>query len=140
MQAGIYNDAKIVEHGFTKSSRKGTPGLWVKFHVPNVGDITQTFWITEGTAAAFMGKLKTMGFTGEDLKLLGDGECLAGNVVQIDVQETEFEGRKRFEVAWVNENNYAPGPRSDNSVASSVSAFNALWQKMAAGSTEEPPF
>ena len=126
--SGTFNDAEIIDHGFDKSSKKLTPYFWTIFKTEQ-GQVRGTFWLTEKSAEHTMTRIRDMGYEGDHLAGLADGTALVGKLVQITVEHDENDGKTYANVGFVNANNAIMGPTHDESVAASMSAFDALWRK-----------
>lgn len=130
---GTYNDVEIVEHGFDESGQKKTLFFWVRFRIPEHGEIIGRFYLPKGSdkglEAAFK-KIEAMGFTGDDLFELADGTALAGRLVQITIEHEVYEGVTRARVGFVNQNHSTGnGPAKNEVAAANAKGFNAIWRK-----------
>lgn len=130
---GTYDDVEILDHGFDESGQKKTTFFWVKFRVPEHGEILGRFYLPKGSdkglEAAFR-KIEAMGFSGEDLTELADGTLLAGNLVQITIEHEVYEGVTRARVGFVNPNHSTgTGPAKNDVAAANAKGFNAIWRK-----------
>ncbi len=140
--AGVFNDVRIVDHGFDKS-KNGAICLWVKFE-SDEGNVVGRFYLTEKAAEYTLDKIAVMGFAGDDLAELADGTAMRDNLVQITVEHDTWEDKTSAKIAFVNENHSTGGLKRDDAAAANVKNFNALWRTKAKKTPEkvqeEPPF
>lgn len=130
---GSYDDVEILDHGFDESGQKKTLFFWVKFRIPEHGEILGRFYLPKGSdkglEAAFK-KIEAMGFSGDDLTELADGSLLVGNLVQITIEHEVYEGVTRARVGFVNPNHSTGnGPAKNEVAAANAKGFNAIWRK-----------
>ncbi len=101
------HEVRVVSHALTKSGQKGTPCVAVTFE----DDVGQRItWFGYLTDAALEWTLKALAAMGWDsnasdgrIDSLNGTDLLAGNRVEIVVEEEEYEGKLRPKVRWVNE-------------------------------------
>lgn len=127
---GVFNDVEIVDHGFRKSAKKGTPSFWVKFKTEH-GFVFNDFYLTDKAAERSIDKIVEMGFAGETLgdPALADGSALAGNLVQVTVEHDTYEGKTSARVAFVNRNHSTGGATRDEETAANAKQFDAIFRK-----------
>ena len=122
-------EAEIVEHAITESS-KGTPQIAVKFETKE-GDITGWFALTDKAAEYTIKKLRAMGFQGDDLKQINDGQCIVGNQCNIVVAHEEYNGTTNARVKFVNPLGVTGGAdiTASDGAAANARRFNALLRQ-----------
>lgn len=143
--------AVVVEHGWSES-KNGTPSLTVAFQTDE-GMIRGWFYMTDKAAQHTIKKIRAMGYTGDDLRELGNGMCIRGNACVIEIQhEVGQDGQQRDRVAFVHPVGYKPGNggvKNSDAAAANVARFNALLKKeptvapagsSATGEVSEVPF
>ena len=122
--------AVIERHGFSTATT-GTQQFWVEFKTGE-GLIIGYFPLTDRAVEGTLKKIRTMGFQGEDLALLADGNELFGNWVDITVDHEEYKGKVQAKVGYVNAVGAQIGPKNNPKAAIEVAkAFNALLRKTA---------
>jgi len=126
---GTY-DAVIMNHGFCMSKGKNPKEqFWAQFHT-DAGQITGYFYLTNDAAEHTIKKIRAMGYQGDDLRLLSDGQALFKNLCQITVQHDENEGKIYPKVGFVNPFGHQAGPKNDDVVAANAKRFNALLKSV----------
>jgi len=127
-------DAVVEEHGIGESKHSGTPQVIVKFSTvtPSGHDsIWGYFPLTERAAQYTVDKLRAMGFTGNNIEEINDGQCMRGNGCSITVTHEKYNGKLYPRVQFVN----AAGERQAREIKRSKAAaakarmFNALLHK-----------
>lgn len=123
--------ATVLEHGFGKTP-SGSEQFVVKFDT-EAGVITGYFSLAEtvndkGKSAAdyTMGKIRAMGFNGDDLGELAEGDLLAGNKCDITVEHDTYQGKTKAKVGFVNP---VGGGAIKKDPSVNVKRFNALLRK-----------
>lgn len=126
--AGIF-DATILDHGFIHKQSMKAPQFWAKFKTDE-GHITGFFSLTHKSAQYTIQKIRAMGFQGDDLMSLNDGNELAGNRVTITVDHEVYQDKKRAKVGWVNAlGDTGLDLEHDEKAARNARHFNALLSK-----------
>jgi hypothetical protein len=121
-----WHTAKIVDHGISPG-KKGSQVV-VQFDC-EAGIILGYFSLTDKSAEYTVNKIRAMGFQGDDLQQLNDGECIKGNLCEIQINHETFEGVERAKVGFVNPYGQQGGVRHDDEAAANVVRFNALLKK-----------
>jgi len=120
--------ATIADHAYQTSSR-GTATLAVQFETDE-GEIRGFFALSDKAAEHTIRKIRAMGYEGDDLGELADGNVLRGNACQIDVEHDDtYDGTMRDKVSWVHPADYVPGMQRDEATAVNVKKFNALLKR-----------
>jgi len=139
------HDATVIAHGWDES-KTGTPSLKVRFE-SGEGQLTGWFYMTDKAAPHTIKKIRAMGYTGNDLRELGNGQVLVGNRCVIEVEhEVGNDNVQRAKVAFVNPAGYVPGVKNSENAQANITRFNALLKSeptvAPAGSkaVEEEPF
>ncbi len=123
-----YHNAKVVEHGI--GTGKNAPQVIVKFDTEE-GEITGYFSLSDKAAEYTIKKVRAMGFQGDDMSQLNDGECILGNFCDIQVvHDDSYDGTMRVKVGFVNASGSGGGGVShDEASAGMAMKFNALLKK-----------
>lgn len=103
--AGTWEVA-VEQHYLAKSS-KGTPCVEVVLQdIESLARITYFGYLSDAALEYTLKSLETMGWNPHEhdgrITSLNGTELLVGNVVQIVVEEEEFEGKLRPKVKWIN--------------------------------------
>ena len=129
-------DAVVTDHGYNVA-KTATPQLWVTYQTSD-GTITAFLAITDKTAERVVKSIRAMGYQGDDLEALADGQHLRGNQCCITIRHESYNGATIAKVAFVDSIGSAAGGAKRLSpaevAASNVRRFNALL-KTAAKST-----
>ena len=93
--------SEIIEHCIGASRGKGTPQIVVRFKTEH-GSIVGYFALTPKAESYTMDKVLAMGFKGNEIEQINDGECLRGNHCDIFVKHEEYQGKTSACVAYVD--------------------------------------
>lgn len=125
----------VVKSAKPTESSTGTPGIWVGLECFEegsehpVGEIGKTIYITPNNAEHAAKSLQAMGATLRDLQSREFHEdpaaVLVGNKCSITTEETEYKGKTRVEVKWINPR---VKPASRTAIDKAVSVFAAAGQ------------
>jgi hypothetical protein len=126
--------AVVEDHGIGESKNTGTPQVIVKFATSTEGgqdEIWGYFALTDKAAQYTVEKVRAMGFTGNDIEQLNDGQCCVGNPCSVTVEHEEYNGKVRAKVAFVNPPGDGEAREIKRSKAAGAKArmFNALLHK-----------
>jgi hypothetical protein len=106
---------RIASHGLSRSGQKGTPCIAVVFEDEAGQRITYYGYLTDAALEYTVRALETMGWKPAEhdwrVDVLNDTDLLVGNLVEIVVEEEEYEGKVRSKVRFVNEIGGAMGER-----------------------------
>jgi hypothetical protein len=105
--------AAVVMAAQLTESNAGTPGLWVRFalaedqdHEEVVGTKAKTIWITQASRDMGEKQIKALGATEAQLKTrdfwADPGAVLVGARCSVTTEETEYHGKKRVEIKFIN--------------------------------------
>jgi len=119
-------EAEVIEHAITESS-KGTPQVAVKFETSE-GEITGWFALTDKAAEYTVEKLRAMGFQGDDLSQINDGQCMVGNQCNLVIEHDEYKDKVNARIKFVNPLGVSGGTdlAASDSAAANARRFNAL--------------
>ena len=114
IEAGQKYDAVVLNAKATEA-RDGKPGVWVNFQLLGsdnavIGAISKTIWLTPANRDRARKDLKTLGAVEAHVITKAGfrefyanvGGYLTGAECSITTKESEYEGRKRIEVEWIN--------------------------------------
>ena len=121
--------AKVLDHGFDKTTKKGTLYFWVDFET-EAGLVQGEFYLSGRAIEKSMEKIANLGHQGEiNDPALADGSALRGKEAQITVEHDEYEGRTRARVGFVNLPG-SPMPRQHNPEAqAAVGSLAGEWKQ-----------
>ena len=100
---GTYT-GRIVDHWFDKSSKKNTPGLWVKIAIAGEWEdeveLTGTIWLSENAMGMARKSLRACGLDLDKFKIwdLADKVSLVGNQCSVTLEEEEYKGRTTVKI------------------------------------------
>ena len=121
-------DAVVTDHGYNVA-KTGTPQLWVAYQTGE-GTITAFLAITDKTAERVVKSIRAMGFQGDDMDALADGQQLRGNSCCITIRHESYNGETQAKVAFIDPyGSEAVGAKRlapAEVAASNVRRFNAL--------------
>lgn len=133
--------AQILDHGFSESTT-GTPQFTTVFETEH-GRITGFFALTDKAAEHTLKKIRAMGYEGDDLSDLEDGDVLRGCYCTIQVVHEPYNGRTTAKVGFVNPDGWEPGIKKSAAAAAVARRFNSLLKKTTNGNgktDDKPPF
>jgi len=142
-----------MSHGVQVNERTGNTAVVIQFETEQ-GSIRGYFYLTEKAAEHTCRKLMAIGYQGDDLGEIANGQVMVGMECVIEVQlEVGQDGQQRDRVSFVHPkgwtgNGAGAGVKSSDNAAANIRRFNALWKCVkergaaanGAGSSEEVPF
>ena len=126
--------AKVKDWGFSFSSKKGTPLMWVIFVFLEITgdegeelDIQKDFYLTDETFEYVMRDLETLGWKGKSLEELdktspGYFDLSQCHPVRVTTIMEEWDGKQRAKVHFINPKDYAPNKPMEQKQVKDISA------------------
>ena len=117
--------ATVVSHGFSLSSEKKTPYVWLEFKFNNIQsengeELTARamLYLSDGSIEYTLKKLSVLGWNGQSVCELDpnepEGFDFKGKVANITGKIEVYEGKSRPVVEYINDPNYSPTPAIDS--------------------------
>lgn len=97
--------ARITGHCIGASRNKGTPQIVVRFETDFDGDVKNIvgyFYLTPKAESYTMDNILAMGFNGDAIEEINDGQCMVGNRCDVTIKHEEYQGKMNARVAFID--------------------------------------
>lgn len=132
--------AVIEDHGYMPTKDGSGMQFFAKFNTNDGKVITGFFALSGGAAEHTLKRIRAMGYNGDDMNELTEGNVLIGNECEIEVKHETWQGKERAKVVWVDPKGGAQVKRLE--AGANIAKFNALLKKtpIVTGDPVEEPF